>query len=136
MEQCYFQQSIRLKLKSNISPWVISVFKIKQMFPNRAKRHKYPTSHIDTRIFLCFRRTRVICMGRYKIQSQKVIIRKHLTRSCIILKNVQILKSFGINTARFLKCAWPFFNIMHKKLRYLFFSWACRILLVGFPEEE
>ena len=30
-----------------------------------------------------------------------------------------LLKFCGVNTARFLKCVWPFYNIMHERVNYI-----------------
>ena len=30
-----------------------------------------------------------------------------------------LLKSCGVHTARFLKCVWPFYNIMHERVKTL-----------------
>ena len=33
------------------------------------------------------------------------------------------LKSCGVNTARFLKYVWPFYNIMHERVKYLILNY-------------
>ena len=35
-----------------------------------------------------------------------------------------LLKSSGVNTARFIKCVWPFYNIMHERVKAIYISTA------------
>ena len=38
------------------------------------------------------------------------------------------LKSCGVNTARFLKYVWPFYNMMHERVKISIMHWICQHL--------
>ena len=38
------------------------------------------------------------------------------------------LKSCGVHTARFLKCVWAFYNIMHERVKPAFGKYFCKSL--------
>ena len=44
-----------------------------------------------------------------------------LTFSCLVLKKWPSIlqKSYGVNTARFLKQVWPFFKLLHERVRLI-----------------